>query len=548
MHVAGDHVDGRGNADAVIDSREKKGLCAAARGTGGGDAAAVRIGERLSVIDHTERVPELHAEGAEGPELVRLGDEIVGKLTGIAVADHIPGQHQIALGCKIDGEAGDGVIFAMGEAALLPVAVGSEDNGEGAMQGSGREIEFRAEEVAGESFDQESPNAVAFEVAFARDLDGDAATRRQGIEAGGGENLPTEEIAAKLPGIERSGSAEIEAVVGVKEFGVARVLSALSEQRDSERQREKSSEAIQFDSLILELSVGGGYPKTMRKFAWCFVGYLVLVILFGAWVRIAGAGAGCGNHWPTCQGVVVPVAPSAKTMIEFTHRVTSALSGLLGVALLLWAWRTRSKALPWALGMVVFLILEGLIGAVLVKKELVAGDASVSRAIVISLHLANTMLLMLCAVGTAVRAGRPNTWKSGTSRLIWVAMAALVLTNMTGAVTALGDTLFPTQAALGPELLTKIREDIGAGQNFLVRLRVLHPVMAGVAAAIVFGAMSFLHRRAPSRWALAAMALVVAQVGLGLLNVALAAPGWMQIAHLAMAQLLWICVVAVWLD
>ena len=286
----------------------------------------------------------------------------------------------------------------------------------------------------------------------------------------------------------------------------------------------------------------------MRKFAWIFVGYLVLVILFGAWVRIAGAGAGCGNHWPTCQGVVVPVAPSAKTLIEFTHRVTSGLSGLFGIALLVWAWRTGSKALPWAIGMVVFLVLEGFIGAVLVKKELVENNASASRAIVISLHLANTMLLMLCAVGTAVRAGLQETWKSRTTGLIWVAMGALVLTNMTGAVTALGDTLFPTQPAMGPELLAKIREDLGAGQHFLVRLRMIHPVVAGLTALVVFGVMSYLHRRAPSRWALAAMAIVALQVGLGLLNVALAAPGWMQIAHLLMAQLLWVCVVAVWLD
>lgn len=286
----------------------------------------------------------------------------------------------------------------------------------------------------------------------------------------------------------------------------------------------------------------------MRKFAWIFVGYLVLVILFGAWVRIAGAGAGCGNHWPTCQGVVVPVAPSAKTLIEFTHRVTSGLSGLFGIALLVWAWRTGSKALPWAIGMVVFLVLEGFIGAVLVKKELVENNASASRAIVISLHLANTMLLMLCAVGTAVRAGLQETWKSRTTGLIWVAMGALVLTNMTGAVTALGDTLFPTQPAMGPELLAKIREDLGAGQHFLVRLRMIHPVVAGLTALVVFGVMSYLHRRAPSRWALAAMAMVALQVGLGLLNVALAAPGWMQIAHLLMAQLLWVCVVAVWLD
>lgn len=286
----------------------------------------------------------------------------------------------------------------------------------------------------------------------------------------------------------------------------------------------------------------------MQKFAWGFVGYLVLVILFGAWVRISGSGAGCGNHWPSCQGVVIPVEPGVKTIVEFTHRVTSALSGLLGLALLVWAWRKRSAALPWALGMFFFLLLEGFIGAVLVKKELVENDASMSRAVVISLHLVNTMLLMMCAVGTAVRAGAERYRVTSAGTLIWLAMGALVLTNATGAVTALGDTLFPVQAAMGPELIAKIREDVSAGQHFLVRLRILHPLTAAVAALIVIGVLSLLQRKNGSKWALAGIALVSMQVCLGLATIWLAAPAPMQIAHLLMAQLIWVCVVAVWLD
>ncbi len=287
----------------------------------------------------------------------------------------------------------------------------------------------------------------------------------------------------------------------------------------------------------------------MQKFAWGFVGYLVLVILFGAWVRISGSGAGCGNHWPSCQGVVVPVEPGIKTIIEFTHRVTSALSGLLGLGLLVWVWRKKSAALPWALGMFFFLLLEGFIGAVLVKKELVENDASMSRAVVISLHLVNTMLLMLCAVGTAVRAGAERYRLNYNGALIWLAMGALVLTNATGAVTALGDTIFPTQPVIGPELIAKIREDLSTGQHFLVRLRVLHPAVAALAAAVVFGVMSYFQRSGSgSRWVVASMGLVLMQVCLGVANIWLAAPGWMQIAHLLMAQLIWVCVVAVWLD
>lgn len=286
----------------------------------------------------------------------------------------------------------------------------------------------------------------------------------------------------------------------------------------------------------------------MQKLAWAFVGYLIFVILFGAWVRISGSGAGCGNHWPTCQGVVLPVEPSVKTMIEFTHRITSGLSGLMGLALLVWAWRKKSPALPWAAGMFFFLLVEGFIGAVLVKKELVENDASMSRAVVISLHLVNTMLLMLCAVGTAVKAGAERYRNAYAGGLIWLAMAVLVITNATGAVTALGDTIFPIQPSMGPELIAKIREDISPGQHFLIRLRVVHPVIAAITATIVFGVLSFFQRRNQSRWALAGMGLVVIQVALGVGNIWLAAPGWMQISHLLTAQLLWVTIVAVWLD
>ena len=286
----------------------------------------------------------------------------------------------------------------------------------------------------------------------------------------------------------------------------------------------------------------------MQKFAWAFVGYLIFVILFGAWVRISGSGAGCGNHWPTCKGVVLPVEPSVKTIIEFTHRITSGLSGIVGLWILLWAWRKKSAALGWAAGLFFFLLVEGFIGAVLVKKELVADDASLSRAIVISLHLVNTMLLMLCAVGTAIRLGAERYRDRSSSTLLYAAMAALVVTNATGAITALGDTLFPVQPAMGPELLAKIKDELSPSHHFLVRMRILHPVIAGIAATFVFWVLSLFQRRGGSQWVVAGMGLIGVQVMLGIANIWLAAPAVLQLGHLLTAQLVWICIVAVWLD
>ena len=286
----------------------------------------------------------------------------------------------------------------------------------------------------------------------------------------------------------------------------------------------------------------------LERFAWGYLGYLFAVILFGAWVRISGSGNGCGNHWPVCNGEILPTAPSVKTVIEFTHRVTSGVSGIVGLVLLGWAWRRRAvhpwlfRAAGWAL---VFLLLEAFIGAVLVKKELVANDASASRALVVALHLVNTMLLTASTATVAWWAGGRRAM--GTVRVagvIWVlAIGAFILTNMTGAVTALGDTLFPVQPALNGDLWARLRDDLSPSQHFLVRLRLIHPVVA-MATALGVGTL-FLRLRGAGSLARLGLGLVLTQVSLGLLNVALAAPAWMQIVHLLVSQCLW---VVIWLS
>lgn len=277
-----------------------------------------------------------------------------------------------------------------------------------------------------------------------------------------------------------------------------------------------------------------------RQFAWIYLGYLLAVVLFGAWVRISGSGNGCGSHWPVCNGEVIPQAPSTKTIIEFTHRLTSGLCGFLGLALLIWSRRISRPVFYAAAASFVFLLIEAFIGAVLVKKELVAGDTSSSRALVVALHLANTLLLTASTAAAA--------WWSNPARrvifvphlrpLIAVAILMLILTNMTGAVTALGDTLFPRQPALGAELLAKVRDDLSPTHHFLVRLRILHPIVAMVTAMIA-GLIFF---RIPSASAIVAYGriAILAQVAFGFLNIALAAPGWMQIVHLLMAQAVWL--------
>lgn len=289
------------------------------------------------------------------------------------------------------------------------------------------------------------------------------------------------------------------------------------------------------------------------RYAWAFLAYLLLVILFGAWVRITHSGAGCGSHWPTCHGQIVPLEPSLETMIEYSHRLTSGLLGIFGLVLLAWAARRfgRHRVTAASVVTMIFIVIEAAVGAGLVLKELVASDDSVPRAIVISLHLVNTLLLTGSAALAAwwssdARPMSPRALGTGT----WILAAgllALVATCMTGAVTALGDTLFPVGATEGVGLFERVTDELSPANHFLVRLRIIHPVVAVVAAGIVYGVGAWAREHARDdrtpRLARALQHGVVAQVVLGFLNIGMAAPGWMQLVHLLLAQVVWIAAV-----
>lgn len=280
--------------------------------------------------------------------------------------------------------------------------------------------------------------------------------------------------------------------------------------------------------------------RALPRFAWFFVAYLLFVILFGAWVRITHSGAGCGSHWPTCDGQVLPDNPDTAMVIEFSHRLTSGLCGILGLFLVAWVWRRHrtGKELTAALATLALIIVEALIGAGLVLGELVADDASAARAIVIALHLTNTLMLMSAATLTAWwTGGAPAVQlRSRLASAFALGLALLVLTSMAGAVTALGDTLFPTGPALGPELFAKLSADASPANHFLVRLRAVHPLIAVASALYLF----WLFTRRPSTWATVGLLTLTAELVIGVMNIALGAPGWIQLVHLALANVLWI--------
>lgn len=265
------------------------------------------------------------------------------------------------------------------------------------------------------------------------------------------------------------------------------------------------------------------------------------MILWGALVRASRSGEGCGDRWPLCNGVVIPHAAQIATLIEFTHRATTGIAFLLVAAMAVWAFRRYRHELVWpaAAASLFFLITEALLGAGLVLFNYAGAEVSAGRVVYLSAHLINTMLLVAAIALTAWWAARPGAGirlAGADAKFCATSMLALLAVAVTGAMTALGDTLFPA-SSLGAGFAS----DFSSAAPWLVKLRVVHPliaVVAGVSVAAVAGRIG--RARRPAR---AVMALVALQIAAGILNLYLLAPVWMQLVHLLLADLLWIALV-----
>jgi heme A synthase len=280
------------------------------------------------------------------------------------------------------------------------------------------------------------------------------------------------------------------------------------------------------------------------RYAWLTLAWNLAVILWGAVVRATGSGAGCGSHWPLCNGEVVPRAPAAATLVEYSHRLTSGLALLMVVALVAVVFRRRPSGHPArraAVFSLLFILGEAAVGAGLVLFELVADNASVARALFMATHLVNTFLLVGALTLTAhwTGGGAPLRLR-GRAPLaggLLLALAGVLLVGMSGAVAALGDTLFPAAS-----LTEALRQDLSPTAHALIRLRVLHPALAAIVGLGVL-LLSFqlgLSEPRLQRLGRTTAALVGAQMLAGVLNVSLLAPVSLQIAHLLLADLLWI--------
>jgi heme A synthase len=286
--------------------------------------------------------------------------------------------------------------------------------------------------------------------------------------------------------------------------------------------------------------------RRFERFAWAVLAYNILVVLWGAYVRATGSGAGCGSHWPLCNGEVVPRAPRAETIIEFTHRLTSGVALLAVIGLCVWAFRAYPRnhgvRISAALSLV-FIVVEALLGAGLVLFQYVAENASAARAVYLSAHLSNTLILLglLAATAWYAKGAATKPAPRGLARAITGSLFAAMAVAITGAVAALGDTLYPAAS-----LSAGVQADFVSGSPALLRLRLIHPAVAAAGGMYILVTAAAAADR--HRMALIVAALVVLQLAAGVVNILLLAPVWMQLVHLLLADLLWILLVLLYLE
>ena len=284
---------------------------------------------------------------------------------------------------------------------------------------------------------------------------------------------------------------------------------------------------------------------SLARFAWFVVAYNVAVIVWGAYVRATGSGAGCGSRWPLCNGEFLPTTPRTQTVIEFTHRVTSGLSLVLVAILLIWCWRRTAKG-DWprysAVAAAVLLLNEALLGAPLVLFDHAGGlDRSTTHALFSCLHFGNTLVL-LAALGLTARwissGGRRFSAVRTPYQIIAtrLGLVSVMVIGITGSLSSFGDTIFPADS-----LRRAVLQDFSSSGPTLLRLRVLHPIAVVVGSMYVLWLLqAFWRKQERSAWMSLLPITLTGQIALGAMNVILLAPVWLQMTHLLVAEILWI--------
>ena len=241
--------------------------------------------------------------------------------------------------------------------------------------------------------------------------------------------------------------------------------------------------------------------------------FTIMSILAGAIVRGTGSGSGCGSSWPTCNGNIIPEFIDTPTIIEYTHRV---LSGALLIVTLLVFFCSRKLSLDRVLTRIInllllFVIIEALIGMVIVSLEWVALNTSLPRLFAVPIHLVNTFfLLALYVVTYCLLSSQLTELNFYLNKRFILSCFLFFLVAASGSIAALSDLLYPRESFTQGLVM-----DFTDSSRLLTRLRVLHPV---VATALIFwifseGRRLFVQEKILSAAYLITLTLIVASIG-----------------------------------
>lgn len=293
----------------------------------------------------------------------------------------------------------------------------------------------------------------------------------------------------------------------------------------------------------------GGFTKlnNFARYAWFVVAWNVVVILWGVFLRASKSGDGCGQHWLTCHGEVVPSAPELKTVIEFSHRVTSFLALVAVVALVVWTFKKFSKGSPirkTAIGSFIFILTEALVGAGLVLTGNTADALTAARPFWMAGHLINTFILLGFLTLTARYAccQEPLRWNIDRKYVgaLVIGVLAIFVVGISGSIAALAHMLFPAGT-----IAEGVAQDFSATSHLLLRLRLLHPITAILTSVFLIFLTGWIAKESGKakgvvRWSNILAILVLAQIAFGSLTLFMLAPILLQVGHLLLADAIWI--------
>ncbi|CAN5680676.1 hypothetical protein BH20ACI4_BH20ACI4_08960 [soil metagenome] len=284
------------------------------------------------------------------------------------------------------------------------------------------------------------------------------------------------------------------------------------------------------------------------KYAWIVLAYNVVVILWGVFLRASKSGDGCGQHWLTCHGEVIPSAPELKTVIEFSHRLTSGLAFIAVLVLLVWAFRKFPKGdaiRKTAFVSFIFIITEALVGAGLVLTGNTAETLTAARPFWMIGHLTNTFILLAFLTLTAWFASGGKTFDLKNAQpkvllFLLIALTGIFLVGMSGSVAALSSMLFPSAT-----ISEGIAKDFSATSNILLRLRISHPILSIMTSVFLIFLAGWLRKNSNgsfwvTRWSNLLSILILIQIAFGALTLLTLAPILMQLGHLFLADAVWI--------